>query len=45
MKGKAWEIWSGVMTSGEQIVDTQGVVPDYFSLNRPPDVSRYYTAL
>ena len=26
--GKAWEIWSRAVTSGRQMVDTRGVVPD-----------------
>jgi len=38
-KGKAWEIWSRAVTSGRQMVDTRGAVPDSsnsrFVLNRP----------
>jgi len=28
-RGKTWEIWSCVMTSGRQMVDTRGVVPNH----------------
>jgi len=28
MEGKAWEIWSHPVTSGRQMVDTRGAVPD-----------------
>jgi len=27
-RGKAWEIWSRTVTSGRQMVDTRGAVPD-----------------
>jgi len=27
-RGKAWEIWSCEVTSGRQMVDTRGAVPD-----------------
>ena len=29
--GGGWEIWSRAMTSGRQMVDTQGVVPNCFN--------------
>ena len=38
-RGKAWEIWSCAITSGRQMVDTRGAVPDSsnsrFVSNRP----------
>ena len=27
-RGEAWEIWSCVVTTGRQMVDTRGAVPD-----------------
>ena len=29
--GKAWEIWSRAMTSGRQMVDTRGAVPNHYN--------------
>ena len=38
-EGEGWEIWSHAVTSGRQMVDTQGAVPDSsnsrFVSNRP----------
>ena len=30
-RGKVWEIWSRVMTSGRQMVDTRGAVPNRYN--------------